>query len=62
MATEEPIVATEPAAPVIEAAEAVTQEEKPEIQEAEGKPKKAKKASAKGKPRNPSLHPPYFEV
>ena len=62
MATEDPIVATEPTAPEVVADDAAPQEEKPEVPAAEEKPKKAKKPSAKGKPRSPSLHPPYFEV
>ncbi|KAJ0789843.1 putative linker histone H1/H5, domain H15, winged helix-like DNA-binding domain superfamily [Helianthus annuus] len=59
MATEEPIVPTEVTEPVVAPAD-VTPEEKPEVK-AEEKPKKVKKA-AKGKPRSPSLHPPYFEM
>lgn len=58
MATEEPIVVAE----VLGAAETVAAEEKPSVEAAEGKPKKARKTSAKGKPRSPSLHPPYFEM
>lgn len=62
MATEEPIVATEEpivATEVIDAAETVAAEDKPSGEAAEVQPKKA---LAKRKPRNPSLHPPYFEV
>ncbi|KAI3686662.1 hypothetical protein L1987_80345 [Smallanthus sonchifolius] len=59
MATEEPIVLTEPTEPVD-----VAPEEKPQVpaDEKSKKATKAKKAPAKAKPRSPSLHPPYFEM
>ncbi|KAJ9567355.1 hypothetical protein OSB04_003321 [Centaurea solstitialis] len=62
MATEEPVIVTEVAAPEIGASVTVVVENEPAVEPAAGKPSKSKKTTTKRKPRTPSLHPPYFEM
>ncbi|KAI3759156.1 hypothetical protein L6452_06737 [Arctium lappa] len=62
MATEEPVVVTEVAAPEVGASVTVVVENEPAVEPAEGKPSKSKKTTTKRKPRTPSLHPPYFQM